>query len=290
MLNKQSQTVFFEKVFGSEWTKFWVLPLMEHGVTISVQFTQILLSKDGQTKKVDLPVNTTALMKASANPAAMLQAKSNVQKLFSEAKAEWLGQPLSIPTVKFDPNLLVPPPILEEYKDLKLNPDSVTILGVGGGGVGSGAGVKLPFTVDDAPKDLSKTINDLKKPQKKPEKKPETPTSTAVLKLKDAQHIGQKVKGTGSDSVYTVIAVNPRVKVAARIVNTSLSLRAEFVNAGIGERVALKSMGMKENSAGHYSMHMNCQDVPIARALGAFLFDVGIDFDERINSLKDIQK
>jgi len=124
--------------------------------------------------------------------------------------------------------------------------------------------------------------------------KPKPPVS-GVVKLRDATTIGQAVRGTSSDSVYRVIATNKVVKLAARLHSGSkISLRAEFVTPNsLSNNVtsaSLKAMGMSPKDNGsYYSVHMDCENVPPARVVGAVLFGFGIDFDAQIKSLKEIQ-
>jgi hypothetical protein len=117
------------------------------------------------------------------------------------------------------------------------------------------------------------------------------PTVGNVVKLRDATTIGQAVRGTSNDSVYRVIAMNTTVKLATRLHSGSkISLRAEFVkpDAQIVECLTVMGMSPKDHGA-YYSSHMDCENVPPARVIGAVLFGSGIDFDQQIKSLKDVQ-
>jgi hypothetical protein len=109
-----------------------------------------------------------------------------------------------------------------------------------------------------------------------------------VIKLRDATKLGQAVQGTSSGSVYTVIALNPRVKVAARVQGTGVSIRAEFDNAKSSEIESLKKFGLSHSGGEHLSMHMQCDGIPVARVIGAFLFDSGIAFDSAIQTTKGV--
>jgi hypothetical protein len=110
-----------------------------------------------------------------------------------------------------------------------------------------------------------------------------TPTA-AVVALRNAQAVGQKVKGTSSGSVYVTIAYNPRVKLAARVQGETVSIRAEWQNALEEELDKLKQNGlsMKPDYA---SMHLEAHGVPVARVIGGFLMGLGLKFDEQIVDL-----
>lgn len=102
--------------------------------------------------------------------------------------------------------------------------------------------------------------------------------SSEVVKLVDSEHVGQKVFGSSSGSVYVAIAVNPRVKVAARLVGTSLSLRVESKNPTAEEQKAINSVVQWKSNYG--SQHFDIGNVPAKRVLGALIYGMGIQFDE----------
>jgi large subunit ribosomal protein L7/L12 len=108
--------------------------------------------------------------------------------------------------------------------------------------------------------------------------------TAAVVALRNAQAVGQKVKGTSSGSVYVTIAYNPRVKLAARVQGETVSIRAEWQNALEEELDKLKQNGlsMKPDYA---SMHLEAHGVPVARVIGGFLMGLGLKFDEQIVDL-----
>jgi hypothetical protein len=112
-----------------------------------------------------------------------------------------------------------------------------------------------------------------------------------VVALKDAVALGQKVKGTDSTSVYRCMAINPVVKLAARVQSIadghSISIRAEG-NYNPQVRKAMVAAGMTASTAGHYSIHFQSQGVPCARVIGAFLMGLGIEFEDQIKTLKEI--
>ena len=118
-------------------------------------------------------------------------------------------------------------------------------------------------------------------------KKEAVPTSQ-VIQLREAMALGQPVKGTSSGSVYRTVAVNKRVKVAARIYKSgSVSIRAEWKDATPTELDLLKQAGldMKKDYA---SIHFNVNEVPPGRVIGAFVIGLGIEWDAAVNSSKQL--
>ena len=104
-----------------------------------------------------------------------------------------------------------------------------------------------------------------------------------VIALKDAEAIGQKVKGTSASSVYVCIAVNPRVKVAVRKQGTSLSLRVETDGAYDAEMSAIKGSGIEwKDGAGYGSLHVALGTFPEAKMIGSFLYGMGVKFDRQV--------
>jgi hypothetical protein len=115
------------------------------------------------------------------------------------------------------------------------------------------------------------------------------PVAKGIIKLRDAEHVGQKVCGTNPESVYTVMALNKRVKIAVRLVGHGVSIRAEFDQAHNDEKQSLIDLGMTQKGPDYYSLHCNTLEISPARVVGAFLFDCDIHFDEQIKNLKELQ-
>ena len=115
---------------------------------------------------------------------------------------------------------------------------------------------------------------------------PKTVTATEVFTvpviLRDAVKVGQKVFGTSANSFYVCVARTARVKIAARLVNDTVSVRAECVSPHPEDIEALEKAGLtgKKN---YSSLHVNSAGVSPARILGAILFDTGLDFEEIAN-------
>lgn len=127
------------------------------------------------------------------------------------------------------------------------------------------------------------------KPAKKKSKDSIPAPTTNVVKLRDATEVGQKVYGTSPGSVYRVVALNSRVKLAARIVGSSISIRGEFNKPHQDEVAELEKIGMKMASSEHMSMHVDAGDIPVGRVVGAFLYGVDIDFDDQVKNVKGIE-
>lgn len=109
-----------------------------------------------------------------------------------------------------------------------------------------------------------------------------------VVPLREAKAIGQKVKGTSQGSVYHCVALNARVRVAARVHKTgSISIRAEWENATASELEKLQAAGlvMKHDYA---SLHMDAGQVPAARVIGAFMLGTGIHWSDVLMGADDL--
>jgi hypothetical protein len=279
MLNKQSQMVFFEKVFSTEWTNVYIAPLLEAGVIINIGFTCIVFEFEfnGSKQKfmLNLPCNTSALMKASCQPVVQDHAKKLIADHINVLLHKTEQGGFKVKKTQIDDvikEVLVKPMFiggaLGQFDNLYTLPS-----GGGGGGIASNI-VGVGTGVD------GQTIYAQPKPKKE--------YKNGVIQLRDATAIGQKVKGTSAGSVYVVIAINPRVKLAARVFDDKLSIRAEFDGVLPKERTALKNIGMTESSVEHWSMHLGLGDCPPGRALGALLLDLDIKFDSQIQNIKEI--
>ena len=114
----------------------------------------------------------------------------------------------------------------------------------------------------------------------------------AVIQLRDATALLQKVKGTSLDSVYHTIALNDRVKVAARITSVAttsektVSFRIEMPNATKEEQLRVKQaliIGTGSSWKGNYgSLHITTGNLPLGRVVGAFLMGLGVQFSQQI--------
>lgn len=102
--------------------------------------------------------------------------------------------------------------------------------------------------------------------------------------LRDATVLGQKVKGTTPGSLYTVIALSPRVKVASKVSGAQLSLRVEWSDDAKKEEIdAIKSSGANW-STNYASLHVDAgSEAMIRRTVGAYLFGTGLSFEEYVD-------
>lgn len=101
----------------------------------------------------------------------------------------------------------------------------------------------------------------------------------AVINLRDAKAVGQRVKGTSQGSVYHCVALNPRVKVATRVSGGSVSVRVECDNATKHEVDKLLGVGLSEKG-GYYSLHLSTQESSATKVVGALLYGMCVKFDE----------
>ena len=118
--------------------------------------------------------------------------------------------------------------------------------------------------------------------------KPTAKPVSSVIKLREAQALGQKVKGTSTGSVYYCIALNERIRLAARIYAAgSISIRAEWDGATVDELSKLEESGMHVKSD-YASIHLNAEGVPPARVIGAFVTGLGIKWETAVISASDL--
>lgn len=299
-LSPKAQKVFFVKLFGDHWTEAYIQPLLKKGVELNVGFAGITATFNGKTYSCSLPVSTTTLMSNPSSPLNM-SAVTAIEKFVDSLSNSiyWGGMggggagavpPINIVGVSG-----------ETFKVEAwgaggsggggsgggTSATSGTTVSVGGGvaggsyGGGGGGGKPDVFSSMAVPAEMLQPLSQPPKPKAKP--------TASIVKLQDAQAIGQKVLGTSSGSIYTVMALSERVKLAARINGQALSIRAEFNNATDAEKEALLKVGMKATGKDYYSVHMDAQSVPVGRIVGAFLMDCEITFNEQIHNIKELK-
>ncbi len=384
-LSPASQKALFKEVFGPEWTKANIDPLIDIGAVISTEFTSIKAGYKTVKATLDLPVNTSSMMKKAGNPVVFEQVKKQVIDFihnFTKAVAVYniesnlatavsdvalgkpdtlkgvvsinvpiggailgaaggadpvffpggaggggnagspahpwdigtgfggggsaSGMPFQINVISTGPDILKDKAVLDDNKQLmaailKSGADFLTPKGLSEKEKEDLLAAKAKAEQDNA---LAETMKDFladlanPKPAKSKKKtknaEPVPPPAIpvvlpeGVVKLRDAVQVGQKVAGTDPTSIYTVMAINPRVKLAVRIKGSKISIRAEFDNALNGELMALHNLGMTEHDT-HFSVHMGCGEVSPGRIIGAFLFDCGIIFDQQIKNVTELQ-
>lgn len=110
------------------------------------------------------------------------------------------------------------------------------------------------------------------------------------VKLRDATMMYQPVMGTSSGSRYFMVAANAKIRVAARLLGESLSVRIEgpewknYVQN-------IKSCGFDKVEKEYASIHLNVgYDLVMAsKTLGAILLGLGIPFETPLPELKIIK-
>lgn len=114
------------------------------------------------------------------------------------------------------------------------------------------------------------------------------PSELQVCKLSQAVAVGQRVKGTGIGSIYRVVALNARVKVATNIKANNLSVRVECLGATPEEISAVKAAFDWKGDYG--SLHLVCTpDCPPSKVVGAILFQMPIVWDEIVSGKKSLE-
>ena len=114
------------------------------------------------------------------------------------------------------------------------------------------------------------------------------PTSTPI-RLREAEAIGQPVRGSSGGSIYYTVAISPRVKLAARVIgHGKVSIRAEGLPSDY-EVQRLEACGMSKAGAEHWSIHFDQSNVPVSRILGAFVMGLEIDFQRQVTSANQIK-
>jgi hypothetical protein len=105
------------------------------------------------------------------------------------------------------------------------------------------------------------------------------------VKLSEATLLGQPVFGTSDGSIYKVVAIGPRVKMAARLKAMKLSVRVEG-NLNTKERAALTAMSFKD-AGSHLSGHFELKEVPAERIIGCLFFNPDVELTSKIHNLKE---
>jgi hypothetical protein len=113
--------------------------------------------------------------------------------------------------------------------------------------------------------------------------------------LRDAKAMYQRVKGTSSGSIYVTVALNSKLKVAARTEGIQLSVRVE--GAGLDDPVIVAklteqglSMKKGDTSFKYMSGHYPCTpEAPTAKVMGAILMGSGIEFDSPLPKFSKVK-
>lgn len=316
-VSPNAQLVFFNQVFGpSHQVTNRVKALVGVGVTFEVAFLSIRAFLNGKPlEAVKVSYSTTALLKGTADAVVLDHNKSLIAEWVSKLwKAQ--GAPLPLPkpeaapvTLKatptavvvkgwhggFKPNLI---PIIKAIRtvtgdglaEAKVKAEAILAgtwvsLGVfsslevakAHGLLLTAVGVDVELAAGQDELYSKGIVGPLTVEAPKPV--PE------VIALKDAKALGQKVHGTSQGSVYHTIAIGDQVKLAARIVTGGMiSIRAEWTGQPTDvdlKRLADSGASVKGNYA---SIHVDPQDVPLPRVIGAFLVGTGIKWHAAVTN------
>lgn len=116
--------------------------------------------------------------------------------------------------------------------------------------------------------------------------------SSAVMSLREAQAIGQKVRGTSDGSVYVTVAVGERVKLAVKKSGDTgpVSIRAEWKNATQAEKTLLSAAGMSLKND-YASIHLTpTMEAKAPRIIGAFIMGLGVEWQDAVISAQQLEK
>ena len=246
VLKPDTQLVFFNKVFSNNYDVVkTVTKLIDIGVTFDTTLYMIKVCKGKDCHSISLSVGTTTLMKGQADPEVANHNKKLISDGLQACAEKWLTdlKPSTADSAlqEQDPADDKPLPPGTDEKSEKAE---------------NLAGEKLLAALDSVPTD-------------------------EVVYLRDAKALGQKVHGTAKGSVYHTIALNSRVKVAAKIgKDGTISIRVECDDAEPDELQRVKKAVAWKQTYG--STHMVAGDIPPARCIGAFVMGLGIVFTSQV--------
>lgn len=115
----------------------------------------------------------------------------------------------------------------------------------------------------------------------------------AVISLRDATKMYQRVNGSSGGSVYVAVALNKQIKVAARIHGAVLDVRVEgSISPQIKNKLAAQGLSAKgdEGEIKYMSAHFNCGKVLPERVMGALLVGIGIQFETPLPDMTMVKK
>ena len=113
--------------------------------------------------------------------------------------------------------------------------------------------------------------------------------SLPICKLRDATMMYQRVNGTSGSSVYRVVAFNDKVKVAARVTDSKVSIRVEGeFTPGIEN--AFYSVGMTKKSDEYLSGHYGCDNCTPSKLIGSVLVGSGVEFKSPLPHFEKVCK
>lgn len=303
-LSVDAQLVFFNKVFGpTHPVTAKVKALLGGGVTFEVSLYSLRAYTGGSKhnfETVHLSYGTTSLIKGTGGAEVIAQNCKLITSWVDDLYAKQ-GSPVTIPkliptklvikgvgvgSIKPEPNLILLIKAIravtgENLATAKLKAEQVVKSGVdvelGIYGSLEEANEKAQILKNVQAEVLLVAVKMTTAPPPHIVVKP----VNAVISLKDAKALGQKVHGTSTGSVYHTIALSDHVRVAARIYKGgSISIRAEWDGQPDAVKIELdklKESGVQMKS-GYGSIHFDAADVPLQRVIGAFLVGTGINW------------
>jgi hypothetical protein len=140
-------------------------------------------------------------------------------------------------------------------------------------------------TIFVSPMNAPEVVTPLEAVIKPAQKKP----VTEVIPLKEAQALGQKVKGTSHGSVYRVVALHKNVKIATQLSGNSMSVRVEWIPSTATNDALASLSNVFDMKKGYASKHLSLDGLTAARVLGAFLYSIDIKFDEQVTTMQELK-
>ncbi len=225
--------------------------------------------------KATLPVPVTVLLKKQATPALTKQAQSILAVLLLILKSDvGLNQEDNGSVPKFSMLFSSMPSHLQAAFEIAK---------------ALGSPVAAPkIAANVSPKPLGKPKPSFWKPTPAPAA-PAAPAAMPALpkvKLVDATAVMQPVAGTDPHSIYYVIAIGKRVKLAARVKGNGVSVRAEGAMS-TNDRTILSKVGMAGHE--HMSMHLPGASTEAPKIIGSLIFDLQAKGFEFVANLRPDQ-
>jgi hypothetical protein len=103
-----------------------------------------------------------------------------------------------------------------------------------------------------------------------------------TVKLANAKYLGQAVFGTSAGSIYRVVGLGPRIRMAIRVLGHKLSVRFEG-KLSQSEIEVITSMGFSAGVTSgdtYWSSHFTCTEVPASRVLGSIIYTPTLVFTQ----------
>jgi len=321
-ISSEAQLVFFNKVFGATHpVTVKAKALLSQGVAFEVSLYNVKATVKGKAVQVNLTYGTTALMKGTADAVVLSQNKKLIEEwiggLYNSQgspvapKAPVQAQPIAYRLMLL--GITHPlPHILKLVKAVHTvtggtvaqAKQKVEMAMTGNAEVGVELGVYPSLEAANlaaAPIMAAEghvQLVPINPPVVVPPQVVVAPTTPgpyswakpvdAVIDLKSAKALGQKVHGTSTGSVYHTVAFTDHVKVAARLYKSgSISIRAEWTDNPVGDLKLLAEAGLQMKQ-GYGSIHFDAQDVPLPRVIGAFLLGTGIEWTQVVTKAADL--